>query len=76
MIVLLVLFWASLAALAWTHVLYPLVAIGLSRVVPRPVHEEDVEPTVVVIVAAYNEETVIARRLENLLELDYPRDRL
>jgi len=75
-IVVLVLFWASLAALAWTHVLYPLVAIGLSRVVPRPVHEEDVEPTVVVIVAAYNEETVIARRLENLLELDYPRDRL
>ena len=76
MIVLLVLFWASLAALAWTHVLYPLAAIGLSRVVPRPVHEEDVEPTVAVIVAAYNEETVIARRLENLLELDYPRDRL
>ena len=76
MIVLLVLFWASLAALAWTHVLYPLAAIGLSRVVPRPVHEEDVEPTVAVIVAAYNEETVIARRLQNLLELDYPRDRL
>jgi len=75
-IVLVVLFWASLAALAWTHVLYPLVAIGLSRVVPRPVHEGDVEPTVAVIVAAYNEEAVIARRLENLLELDYPRDRL
>ena len=76
MIVLLVLFWASLAALAWTHVLYPLLAIGLSRLVPRPVREGDLEPTVVVIVAAYNEETVIARRLENLLELDYPRDRL
>jgi len=75
-IVLLVLFWASLAALAWTHVLYPLLAIGLSRLVPRPVREGDLEPTVVVIVAAYNEETVIARRLENLLELDYPRDRL
>ena len=72
----LILFWVSLAALAWTHVLYPLVAIGLSRVVPRPVHEGDVEPTVAVIVAAYNEEAVIARRLENLLELDYPRDRL
>ena len=76
MIVLLVLFWASLAALAWTHVLYPLVAIGLSRVLPRPVREGDVQPTVAVIVAAYNEEMVIARRLENLLELDYPRERL
>ena len=29
-----------------------------------------------VIVAAYNEEAVIARRIENLLELDYPQDRL
>ena len=29
-----------------------------------------------VIVAAYNEEPVIARRIENLLELDYPRDKL
>ncbi len=76
MIVLLVLFWGSLAALAWTHVVYPLVAIGLARVVPRPVHDGDVEPTVAVIVAAYNEEAVIARRLENLLELDYPAERL
>ena len=76
MIVVVVLFWISLAALAWTHVVYPLVAIGLARIVPRPVHDADVEPTVAVIVAAYNEESVIARRLENLLELDYPADRL
>ena len=76
MIVVVVLFWISLAALAWTHVVYPLVAIGLARIAPRPVHDADVEPTVAVIVAAYNEESVIARRLENLLELDYPADRL
>jgi cellulose synthase/poly-beta-1,6-N-acetylglucosamine synthase-like glycosyltransferase len=75
-VVLVVLFWVSLAALAWTHVLYPLAAIGLARVLPRPVREGDVEPTVAVIVAAYNEESVIARRLGNLLELDYPADRL
>ncbi len=36
----------------------------------------DIEPTVAVIVAAHNEESVIARRLENLLELDYPRELL
>ena len=29
-----------------------------------------------VIVAAYNEEAVIERRLENLLALDYPADKL
>ena len=36
----------------------------------------EIEPTVTVIVAAYNEETVIERRLENLLALDYPADKL
>jgi cellulose synthase/poly-beta-1,6-N-acetylglucosamine synthase-like glycosyltransferase len=36
----------------------------------------DGTPTVTVIVAAYNEEAVIERRLKNLLALDYPADRL
>ena len=36
----------------------------------------DVEPTVAVIVTAHDEEPVIERRIANLLELDYPRDRL
>ena len=76
MIVLVVLFWVSLAALAWTHVLYPLAAIAFARLLPRPVRSDDIEPTVAVVVAAYNEESVIARRLENLLALDYPADRL
>jgi cellulose synthase/poly-beta-1,6-N-acetylglucosamine synthase-like glycosyltransferase len=34
------------------------------------------EPTVTVIIPAYNEEPVIERRLENLLELDYPPEKL
>jgi cellulose synthase/poly-beta-1,6-N-acetylglucosamine synthase-like glycosyltransferase len=76
MVVFVVLFWVSLAALVWTHVLYPLAAIAFARIGARPVRSSDIEPTVTVIVAAYNEETVIARRLENLLALDYPPDRL
>ena len=73
-IVVLVLFWGSLAALAWTHV-------ALSRSPPRSPRASArgasaattrYVPTVSVIVAAYNEEAVIERRLENLLALDYP----
>jgi cellulose synthase/poly-beta-1,6-N-acetylglucosamine synthase-like glycosyltransferase len=75
-IVLVVLFWVSLAALAWTHALYPAFARGLARVAARPVRKGETEPTVAVIVAAYNEASVIARRIENLLELDYPPDKL
>ncbi len=36
----------------------------------------EIEPTVAVVVAAYNEEAVIERRLENLLALDYPAEKL
>ena len=38
--------------------------------------DEAAEPSVTVIVAAYNEEPVIERRLENLLALDYPAEKL
>jgi cellulose synthase/poly-beta-1,6-N-acetylglucosamine synthase-like glycosyltransferase len=76
MVVLEVLFWASLAALTWTHAAYPAFAGLLARLRPHAVRAADVEPTVTVVVAAYNEEDAIARRLENLLALDYPSDRL
>jgi cellulose synthase/poly-beta-1,6-N-acetylglucosamine synthase-like glycosyltransferase len=71
-----VLFWTSLAALAWTHLVYPLVAAATARVRSRPVRKGRELPSVSVIVAAHDEESVIERRLENLLALDYPRDRL
>jgi cellulose synthase/poly-beta-1,6-N-acetylglucosamine synthase-like glycosyltransferase len=69
-------FWGSLAALAWTHAGYPAAAVVAARLRPRPVRKGDALPTVSVIVAAHNEEDVIERRLENLLALDYPADKL
>ncbi|MGH3062456.1 MAG: glycosyltransferase family 2 protein, partial [Gaiellaceae bacterium] len=62
--------------LAWTHAGYPLTAAALARVRPRPVRRKDETPGVTVVVAAHDEEEVIARRLENLLALDYPPERL
>jgi cellulose synthase/poly-beta-1,6-N-acetylglucosamine synthase-like glycosyltransferase len=72
LIVAVVLFWASLGALVWTHAAYPLAAWALARLHSRPVRKNDVTPTVAVIVAAHNEESVIERRVENLRALDYP----
>jgi len=73
MIAALVLFWASLIALAWTHVLYPATVALAARVHTRRVAVDDgYLPTVAVIVTAYNEEGSIERRLENLRALDYP----
>jgi cellulose synthase/poly-beta-1,6-N-acetylglucosamine synthase-like glycosyltransferase len=71
-----VIFWASVGALVWTHLAYPLAARLLARVRTRPVRRDDSSlPSVTLIVAAYNEEPVIERRLENLRGLDYPADR-
>jgi len=38
--------------------------------------DDTAEPTVSLIVSAYNEEKIIAQKLENTLALDYPRGRL
>jgi cellulose synthase/poly-beta-1,6-N-acetylglucosamine synthase-like glycosyltransferase len=70
------LFWGSLGALAWTQAGYPVTAALLARVRGRPVRKGPIEPSVTLVVAAHDEEPVIGRRLENLLDLDYPRKKL
>ena len=70
-------FWCSLGGLAWTHLAYPAAARFAARRRPRPVVKDaQAEPSVTVVVAAHNEEPVIERRLENLLALDYPAEKL
>jgi cellulose synthase/poly-beta-1,6-N-acetylglucosamine synthase-like glycosyltransferase len=72
-----VLFWCSLGALAWTHALYPAAVAFGARVRTRRVAVDDgYLPSVAVIVTAYNEESAIERRLENLRALDYPSELL
>jgi cellulose synthase/poly-beta-1,6-N-acetylglucosamine synthase-like glycosyltransferase len=74
-----ILFWAAVALIVYTHAGYPLLLWLLSRAKrtrgsgAAPVREP---PMVSLIVAAYEEEEVIADRVRNLLELDYPRDRM
>src|SRR5204862_8057077 len=73
MIAAVVLFWGSLAALAWTHALYPAAIALAARLHTRHVALDDgYLPSVAVIVTAYNEESAIESRLKNLRGLDYP----
>jgi glycosyltransferase involved in cell wall biosynthesis len=70
-------FWGALGALAWTHAGYPAAMGLLARVRPRPVARDDAaEPSVALVVSAHDEEAVIRRRVENLLALDYPAEKL
>jgi cellulose synthase/poly-beta-1,6-N-acetylglucosamine synthase-like glycosyltransferase len=74
-----VVFEVSLALLAYSYVGYPAVLwiltrfAGEEKAMPA---DPAVWPDVSVVIAAHNEEMVIGRRIENLLELDYPADRL
>jgi glycosyltransferase involved in cell wall biosynthesis len=65
-------FWGALGALVWTHAAYPAAAGLAARRRSRPVRKGGTLPTVSIVVAAWNEDAVIERRLENLLDLDYP----
>lgn len=68
------LFWASLACVMLSYAGYPLI----SAVWPfRQRHATGRDlPTVTLIISAYKEQAVIARKIENALALDYPEDRL
>jgi cellulose synthase/poly-beta-1,6-N-acetylglucosamine synthase-like glycosyltransferase len=70
------LFWASSALIVHTHLGYPTLLWLLARGRSRPAAEPGATPPVTVVVAAYDEEDVIAQKVENVLALDYPRDRL
>lgn len=66
-------FWAILALISWTYVGYPLllrVALLFAR---RRDYREPVEPKCTLVIAAYNEEKSISQKLENALQLEYPR---
>jgi cellulose synthase/poly-beta-1,6-N-acetylglucosamine synthase-like glycosyltransferase len=71
-----ILFWASLAGILWTHVGYPVAVALLARVRTRRIRTDDITPSVTVIIPAHDEEDVIAARLDNLLALDYPPEQL
>jgi cellulose synthase/poly-beta-1,6-N-acetylglucosamine synthase-like glycosyltransferase len=72
-----ILFWASAALIAYTHLGYPLLLSLLTRRRKERAYEElDPLPRVSLIVAAYDEEDVIGAKVANALALEYPRERL
>jgi cellulose synthase/poly-beta-1,6-N-acetylglucosamine synthase-like glycosyltransferase len=74
--VLIVVFWCMVAILAYTYVGFPAIVFLRGRLVRRPVQGADITPRVSVLIAAYNEARSIKARLDNLMEVDYPRDLL
>jgi cellulose synthase/poly-beta-1,6-N-acetylglucosamine synthase-like glycosyltransferase len=74
----LILFWISVGLIVYTYFIFPLLVVLRGILLKKPYKSEDVSPLplVSVIIAAYNEEKEIGEKLNNILSLDYPKDRL
>lgn len=73
---LLAVFAVSAAVCAYLYAGYPLLLWARSRLAPRPVRAAPVEPALSVVIPVFDEERVLAAKLDNTLALDYPRARL
>ncbi len=71
-----IIFWVSVAVILYTYAGFPLLLFVRSRCFRHPPQCADITPHVTLLIAAYNEAAVIGSRLDNILELDYPRHRL
>jgi cellulose synthase/poly-beta-1,6-N-acetylglucosamine synthase-like glycosyltransferase len=74
-----IVFWAAVGLIVYAHLGYPLLLRGLVALFgeDEAVPELDGEPPAIsLIIAAYDEEEVIERKLANARAMDYPADRL
>src|SRR5579862_4141557 len=76
-------FWIAWGLIAYTYVLFPIILAVFARMFGRNDLQQKVLdpadsylPRVVMLVAAHNEERVIAEKLRNTWQLDYPADKL
>jgi len=71
-----VIFWISLTALLYAYFGYILLCVIVSRIFAVKTIKESFFPFITIIIPCYNEESVIREKLENVLGLDYPKQKL
>ncbi len=72
-----ILFWLALLVSVYIYLGYPLVLWILDKFRRKQWKtDEQLQPVVTFIISAFNEEQVIARKLDNTLQIDYPREKL
>lgn len=69
-------FWIAAAFVGYSYLGYPVWLWLRSRWSPRPVRRGSSTPNVTAVMVVRNEEAIIARKLDNLLSLDYPQGKL
>lgn len=67
----------SLLAILWTYIGYQLFLIPLSKIVRKKHYFDDAfTPLITLLIIVHNEENAIKRKIENSVNLDYPKDEL
>jgi cellulose synthase/poly-beta-1,6-N-acetylglucosamine synthase-like glycosyltransferase len=69
-------FWIAVLIPLYAFAGYPLVLAALGLAIHRDVRKAPIRPFVSLLIPAYNEARVMARKIENSLALDYPADRI
>ncbi len=67
-----VVFWGAVTLILWVYAGYPAVLAIAGRLRPRPRARAPLEVPISVIVAAHNEGSIIAGKVENVLDATYP----
>ena len=71
-----ILFWFSIGVIFYVYLGYPLIVAILALLRPKPNFQSSNFPFITVLIAAFNEEEVIAQKIENILLSDYPKDKM
>ncbi|KAB0666506.1 glycosyltransferase family 2 protein [Oryzomonas japonica] len=69
-------FFLSVVLVFYVYAGYPLLAAGLAACLHQTVRKKTFEPTVTILISAYNEAEGIATTIENKLGLEYPQNKL
>lgn len=69
-------FWSAVFLPFYAYLGYPLILLALRIAIRRDVKKRPITPFLSLLIPAYNEADVIARKIENSLALDYPADRM
>ncbi len=67
-------FWVCVLLIAYVYVGYPIILATLARLRRKAEKYPVITPQVSILIAAYNEQNVIATKLENTLALEYPQE--
>jgi cellulose synthase/poly-beta-1,6-N-acetylglucosamine synthase-like glycosyltransferase len=65
-------FWLSLLGVVYTYLGYPVLIALLARLRPSPWNWRPISPGVSIVLAVHNGALLLPRKIQHLLELDYP----